>query len=166
MSPAQELVLIVDENNRDVGTALRARVRAERLIHRCTYVFVFNSAGELFVQTRTLTKDIYPGYLDLAAGGVIAAGESYDNGARRELEEELGIGGVVLSSHGVIYFEDALSRVFGGVYSCCWDGEMRFQPEEEAGGRRTHVDFEWRMGNSESVEEQRFAIRNSPFAIT
>ena len=39
-----------------------------------------------------------------------------------------------LTSHGVIYFKDKLSRVFGGTYSCTWDGPIRFQPEEVAAG--------------------------------
>ena len=134
MSPSNELVQIVDDQNRAVAAAPRHEMRSQRLLHRCTYVLVFNSAGQLFVQTRTLIKDIYPGYLDLAAGGVIAAGESYDEGASRELQEELGVTGTPLTSHGVLYFEDKLSRVFGGVYSCLWDGPMRFQPEEVADG--------------------------------
>ncbi len=48
---------------------------------------------ELYVHRRTETKDVYPGYLDVCAGGVNAAGESYDTCAARELEEELGVSG-------------------------------------------------------------------------
>ena len=130
-----ELVQIVDEKNRECQSVPRNIMRSQRLLHRCTYIFVFNSQNEIFVQQRTLTKDIYPGFLDLAAGGVIVAGESYDLGAQRELAEELGISGVPLSHHGVIYFEDNLSRVFGAIYSCIWDGPMEFQVEEVAGGK-------------------------------
>ena len=130
-----ELVQIVDEQNHESDTAPRNVMRTQRLLHRCTYIFVFNSQREIFVQQRTMSKDIYPGFLDLAAGGVIVAGESYDVGAQRELAEELGISGVPLSHHGVIYFEDNLSRVFGAIYSCIWDGPMEFQVEEVAGGK-------------------------------
>ena len=140
MSPANELVQIVDAQNREVAVATRHEMRTQRLLHRCTYVLVFNERGDLFVQTRTLIKDIYPGYFDLAAGGVIAAAESYDDGALRELYEELGIAGAPLTSHGVLYFEDALSRVYGAVYSCKWDGPMIFQPEEVADGSFTTIE--------------------------
>ncbi len=139
MSPAEELVQIVDEQNRPISVVPRSQMRRQRLLHRCTYVFVFNSKGELFIQQRTLTKDIYPGFLDLAAGGVTLAGESYDFGAVRELAEELGITRVALKSHGVLYFEDSLSRVFGAIYSCQWDGPMSFQPEEVVGGYFVNV---------------------------
>ena len=134
MDPADEIVSIVDEQNRETGTATRRQMRQQRLIHRCTYVFVFNSKGELFVQLRTPVKDIYPSYFDLAAGGVINAREEFDAGAARELEEELGVTGVVLQAHGIIYFEDQRSRVFGAIYSCICDGQMRYQPEEVVSG--------------------------------
>ena len=140
-----ELVQIVDEQNHESGTAPRNIMRTQRLLHRCTYIFVFNSQREIFVQQRTLTKDIYPGFLDLAAGGVIVAGESYVVGAQRELAEELGISGVPLTHHGVIYFEDKLSKVFGAIYSCVWDGPMQFQVEEVAGGKFYSVDEVLRM---------------------
>ncbi len=148
MSPSLELVQIVDEQNRPVAVAPRHEMRSRRLLHRCTYVLVFNSAGELFVQTRTDIKDIYPSYLDLAAGGVIAAGESYDDGAKRELQEELGVTEAPLTSHGVIYLEDKLSRVFGGVYSCTWDGSMRFQSEEVAGGSFMTIEVVFRKAEA------------------
>ncbi len=145
MSPAEELVQIVDEQNQPTGVVSRLQMRRQRLLHRCTYVFVFNSKGELFIQQRTLTKDIYPGFLDLAAGGVTLAGESYDSGAVRELAEELGITGVALKSHGVLYFEDNLSRVFGAIYSCQWDGPMCFQSEEVVSGYFVNVAEVFRM---------------------
>ena len=71
--------------------ATRAEMRAQSLRHRATYILVFNSSGQLFVHRRTATKDIYPSYYDVAVGGVVGAGESYDDGAQRELAEELGI---------------------------------------------------------------------------
>ena len=59
MSAADEIVQIVDGENREVGTAPRREMRANRLLHRCTYIFVFDAAGELFVQLRTPVKDIF-----------------------------------------------------------------------------------------------------------
>ena len=127
---ADELVVIVDEQNRVMGSATRRQMRAERLPHRATYVFVFNSAGRIYVQLRTATKDVYPSYWDLAAGGVVLAGESYEESAERELAEEMGIRGVPLEPWFEFYFEDAGSRVFGFAYSCCWDGPLELQAEE------------------------------------
>jgi isopentenyldiphosphate isomerase len=109
-------------------------MRSRGLPHRATYILVFNSKGELFVQKRTTSKDIYPGYYDIAAGGVVLAGESYDESASRELEEELGIKDTELTSHFPFCHEDGSNIVWGRVYSCIYDGEMSLQEEEIENG--------------------------------
>ena len=134
MSPPDEIVVIVDEDDVVIGTAPRSRMRRERLVHRTTYVFVFDSSGRLFVQKRTPTKDVYPGYHDLAAGGVLVEGESYDESARREAHEELGLVDVPFKAQFKLYYEDAVSRSWGWVYSCTYDGPFELQPEEVASG--------------------------------
>lgn len=132
--PDTEIVAIVDERNRVVGSAPRHEMRARRLIHRATYVLVFNARGEVFVQKRTATKDIFPSYYDVAAGGVVLAGEEYDVAARRELEEELGISNVPLTVLVDFLYEDDRSRVWGRAYRCTWDGPMTLQETEVEGG--------------------------------
>ncbi len=134
-NPAEEMVQVVDEENRVTGAVPRRVMREKCLIHRATYVLVFNSRGELFVQKRTTTKDVYPGYYDIAAGGVVLAGESYRESAERELAEELGVTGVGLTHHFDFYFEDkGRNRVWGSVWSCTYDGEMVLQEEEVESG--------------------------------
>lgn len=61
-NPAEELVEIVDRDNTSLGAVTRAIMRQQNLIHRACYVLVFNRKGELFIQKRTMTKDVYPGY--------------------------------------------------------------------------------------------------------
>lgn len=134
MSAADEIVAIVDEENHVVGAAPRREMRAKRLPHRSTYILVFNSQGELYVQKRTMIKDIFPGYYDIAAGGVVLAGESYEASASRELAEELGIHGVPLTPLFTFYFADERTRVWGGVFACVYDGAMVLQPEEVESG--------------------------------
>ena len=130
----EEIVTIVDVENNVVGSAPRSRMRADGLPHRATYILVFNSEGLLFVQKRTTTKDIYPGYSDVATGGVVLSGESYETAALRELEEELGIQGVPLKAHFDFYHDLAGNRVWGRVYSCVHDGRMKLQEEEVESG--------------------------------
>lgn len=134
MSSSQELVAIADEADNLIGAAPRAEMRQRNLIHRATYVLVFNRRGRLFVQERTLTKDIYPGYLDIAAGGVVLAGEPYDESAERELAEELGITGVPLMPQFAFFYDRPDNRVHGRVYACTYDGPMTLQAEEVASG--------------------------------
>lgn len=134
MNPQDEIVLIVDRNNKETGSAPRHEMRAKGLLHRACYILVFNSRDELFVQKRTMSKDIYPGYYDVAAGGVVLAGESYDESARRELAEELGIRNIALTSHFVFFYDAGKNQVWGRVYSCIHDGGLTLQAEEVESG--------------------------------
>jgi len=135
VDPAEETVVVVNEDNVEIGAVRRREMRARRLIHRASYVLVFSRRGELFVHRRTETKDVYPGYWDIAAGGVVLAGESYEECARRELGEELGVRRAPLTRRFDHYFEDRHNRVWGRIFTCTWDGPFQLQPEEVCEGR-------------------------------
>jgi isopentenyldiphosphate isomerase len=127
--PAGELVDVVDDRGATIGRVTRQEMRARRLPHRSTYVLVENGRGELFVHLRTATKDVYPSHWDVCVGGVLAAGESFDEGAQRELAEELG----VTAPLEVVFpfrWSDAATCVHGMVYRARHDGPFRLQPEE------------------------------------
>jgi 8-oxo-dGTP pyrophosphatase MutT (NUDIX family) len=133
MSSFEEAV-IVDKKNSVTGSAPRFIMRRDGLIHRATYILVFNSAGELFIHERTLTKDIFPGYYDLCVGGVVVAGESYEESAARELEEEIGVKNTPLKVCFDFYGEYENQKVWGRVFSCSADGPFVLQPEEVVSG--------------------------------
>lgn len=86
-----ELLDIVDENDRVIRTAPRRRVLDEYHIHRAVVFFVFDREGNIYVNQRSDTKEIYPGYWSIAFGGHVRAGESYDAAALREVQEETGL---------------------------------------------------------------------------
>lgn len=131
--PGQEIIQIVDRDNREIAVVARHIMREQRLIHRASYILVFNRAGKLFVQKRTMSKDIYPGFWDVAAGGVVLAGESYEVSAARELGEELGVKGKLTFLFDQ-YYEDADNRVWGRIFSCIHEGPFTLQEEEVADG--------------------------------
>jgi len=86
VDPGDEPVEVVDDDGCILDVVPRRVMRRHRLLHRCTYVLVVNDDGDPYVHRRTDTKDEYPGFLDVTAGGVCAVGEAYDDGAARELE--------------------------------------------------------------------------------
>ena len=133
-APAEEIVQIVDRDNQVTEALPRHLMRSRGLIHRASYILVFNHRQEVFVQKRTTTKDIYPGYWDVAAGGVVLADESYEESASRELKEELGVSGIPLTPLFDHYFEDATNRVWGRVFRCTHEGPFTLQPEEVESG--------------------------------
>jgi dipeptidase E len=134
-----ELVDVIDEHGRTVGTVTRAEMRARRLPHRCVYLLVFNRNGELYVHLRTPTKDVYPSHWDVAVGGVLAAGEDFQTGARRELHEELGINAEPEALFPFRY-DDDYTGVRAMVYRVVHDGPFRLQPEEVVRGEFLPLD--------------------------
>ncbi|WP_110598449.1 NUDIX hydrolase [Salinicola lusitanus] len=132
---ADEQVQLVDPRNRPCGSASRAMMRRLGCWHRATYIVVRNARGEICVQERTPIKETHPGWFDLAAGGVVSAGEAPMPAARRELFEELGIRGVELMAGGEFVFQDASLKLYGSLYWVDYDGPLRLQPEEVAAVR-------------------------------
>ncbi|MGW2229552.1 NUDIX hydrolase [Streptomyces formicae] len=92
--PREEILAIVDEHDEVVGEAPRAEAYARGLRHRCVFIEVRDARGRLFVHRRTPTKLVFPSRYDMFVGGVVGAGESYDDAALREAQEELGVRGL------------------------------------------------------------------------
>lgn len=131
--PGGELVDIIDEAGNVVGVVSRREMRGQRLPHRCTYILVFSSRGDVFIHQRTASKDVFPSYWDVCVGGVLSAGESFDNGARRECREEIGIA-VEPEPLFLFHYSDERTVVQGMVYRVVHDGPFVFQPEEVVRG--------------------------------
>ena len=91
---ADEILDIVDEDDRVVGTAPRGEVYARGLRHRCAFILARDARDRIFVHRRTARKLVFPSLYDMFVGGVVGAGESYDEAALREAEEELGVTGL------------------------------------------------------------------------
>lgn len=127
--PGLELVDVIDDEGRNLGVVTRQEMRERKLLHRCTYVLVFNRAGELFLHLRTPNKDVYPSRWDVAIGGVVAAGESFEQGVQRELHEEIGVEAATEELFPFRY-ADENSALQAIVYRAIHDGPFRLQPEE------------------------------------
>lgn len=134
MEPGDELVDVVDDEDRIVEVVARRRVRAENLLHRSTSIFIRDPTGRLYVHRRTATKDVHPGLYDVVVGGVPAAGETYDEAAVREMAEEVGVAGPVPTFRFMHRYEGPTDRCITAVYEVEWEGEIRPQAAEIAWG--------------------------------
>src|SRR5207249_2270596 len=88
---SNERVDVIDDAGNTIAVVTRREMRERRLPHRCTYVLVFNTRGELFIHLRTATKDVNPSQWDVCVGGVVSAGETFAQSVKREVREEIGI---------------------------------------------------------------------------
>jgi isopentenyl-diphosphate delta-isomerase len=88
---SEEFFDIVNARDEVVGRASRSETHARGLWHRAVHVLVFDRAGRVFLQKRSLRKDTAPGCWDSSCSGHVDAGEDYDQAAVRELAEEIGI---------------------------------------------------------------------------
>ncbi|HEU4480695.1 MAG TPA: NUDIX domain-containing protein [Actinomycetota bacterium] len=134
MTSAGEWVDVVSDHDEVVGRTTREEVRARKLLHRGVAVVCRNPNGEIFVHKRTDTKDVFPGYFDMFISGLVTSGETYEQAARRELMEELGIIGPIPQ---FLFKERYLGEDnphWASVYEVEWDGPVVHDPDEIASG--------------------------------
>lgn len=87
-----ELVVLVDEQNRELGTAPKDSVHTKNTpLHRGFSLFLFNSKGHVLLTKRSKHKKTFPGVWTNTVCGHPGPGESVVEAAKRRLEEELGI---------------------------------------------------------------------------
>ncbi len=114
--PTDELIEHVDVDGTVLAIVTRGEMRASTLRHRCTYVFVVRPSGHLVVHRRAEWKSIYPGFWDVAFGGICGAGEHWEPAAARELEEEAGVSGRPLIELGSLRYDADDGHVLGRAY--------------------------------------------------
>lgn len=130
-----ELFDVVDEQDRVTGQQARREVHRLRLRHRAVHLLVVNRAGQVFLQQRSMAKDLFPGVWDSSAAGHVGAGEDYDGTAVRELAEEIGCR-PERPPQRLFKIEacEETGQEFVWVYRVAAEGPFVLQPEEVARG--------------------------------
>jgi isopentenyl-diphosphate delta-isomerase len=92
-----DMIVMVDEDNNAIGTARKLQAHdLDTKRHRAFSVFLFNSAGELLLQQRALSKKTWPGVWSNSCCGHVMLHENVADAAKRRLRYELGISRVEL----------------------------------------------------------------------
>jgi len=94
----------------------------------CVYIALLDVAGQVYVQHRAATKRLWPDRKTISASGHVDPGESFEQAAVREVEEELGIRRG-LQDLRLVGFFTGLSHG-GRVYEVCCDEAPRPNPQE------------------------------------
>ena len=126
---------VVDEDDNVIGMKSSAEVSKKNMLRRGVSVFVFNDKGEIFVHKRTPQKFNYPNTYDLAIRGGVKAGETYEEAAKRELEEEIGINNMELKFLFKAKYKNEKQNAFVYSYRIIHDGPFTLKKDELQDGK-------------------------------
>jgi isopentenyldiphosphate isomerase len=86
-----ERVELVNEQDDVLGVVDRAEATRRGWLHRIATTVCRDERGRVLVYRRPDHVSRFPGYYDVAVGGAVGVGETYERAAARELAEELGV---------------------------------------------------------------------------
>lgn len=90
-----EIFPIVDSQGNPIGQATRRECHSgSMLLHPVVHLHIIDGDGRIYLQQRSMSKDIQPGRWDTAVGGHMDLGETVMQALLRETREELGITGI------------------------------------------------------------------------
>lgn len=133
INPGDQLVEIVDAAGVVVRVVTRREMRAGRLRHRSVFVAVMDDQHRLLIHRRSSDKDVWPGWCDIAVGGVVGPGEDFETAARREVFEEIGLIDVtleVLDGSELHAYDDEHVSLVGRCFLVRSSGPFRFHDGE------------------------------------
>lgn len=136
-SSSTEWFPIVDENGKQTGLAPRSVCHDGKsfLLHPVVHLHLFNKEGKLFLQKRSMSKDIQPGKWDTSVGGHVAPGEPVLNAVMREVSEELGLQDIVPEFEARYIWKSAVERELVSSFSAITGEVPEINVEEIDEGR-------------------------------
>lgn len=109
----EEQVILVDENNEQIGLMPKMEAHEKAVLHRAFSVFIFNDNNELMLQQRALDKYHSPGLWTNTCCSHQRDGESNIEAGKRRLQEEMGFTTALKESISFIYkapFDNGLTE--------------------------------------------------------
>lgn len=99
------LIQVVDKNDKPIGAATNEEAWEKGLRHRVVRVMIYDKNGRVLLQHRSKDVKTWPNCWTCSASGHVDVGESYDEAAKREISEELGIKHLPFKEAGDEYIE-------------------------------------------------------------
>ncbi len=133
----EENVILVNENDEQIGLMPKMEAHEKALLHRAFSVFVFNDKNELMLQQRALDKYHSPGLWTNTCCSHQREGESNIKAGMRRLQEEMGFVVDLQESISFIYkapFDNGLTEhEYDHILIGKYNGTPRINPDEVAG---------------------------------
>lgn len=107
------MVILVDENDNQVGLMEKIEAHEKALLHRAFSVFVYNNKKQLMLQQRALHKYHSPGLWTNTCCSHQREGESNIEAGKRRLQEEMGFSTELEETISFIYkaqFDNGLTE--------------------------------------------------------
>ncbi len=127
-------VILVDEQDRQVGVMEKMEVHQKALLHRAFSVFIFNDKGEMLLQKRAANKYHSGGLWTNACCSHPQPGQSTAEAAAMRLHEEMGFTATLQKIFDFIYtasFDNGLTEYeFDHVFTGTYNGEINPDKEE------------------------------------
>jgi len=129
-----EMVILVDQDDRETGTMEKMAAHEQGLLHRAFSVFVFNTRGEILMQQRATGKYHSGGLWTNTCCSHPRPGEPLEVAARRRLREEMGLSCELREKFSFIYFAPLANSLieyeFDHVFTGITDANPAANPSE------------------------------------
>jgi len=134
MNDADEVLILVDDDDQEIGTAPKLEAHRAGALHRAFSLMVWNSEGHLLLQERHRGKYHSGGLWTNAVCGHPRPGEDVLAGALRRLDEEMGFT-CALEKLGTLRYRAALDHGLTEhelvhIYRGLHDGTVEPNPDE------------------------------------
>ena len=125
-----EYLDIVNDNDQVIGNAPRPEIYEKKLTHRIVHVIVFNDTGEMALQLRSSNVKFCPLHWSTTVGGHVLAGESYEQAAKRECKEEVGIALPLKYAFKETYTKPDGTKKFLSIFTATFNGPFEVDLQE------------------------------------
>lgn len=154
----KEMILLVDENDNEVGYGEKHEVHKKGIFHRAFSIFIFNSQKQLLMQKRESNKYHSPGLWTNTCCSHQRQNELLSEAIHRRLKEEMGfdcqLKEVFTFSYRVEFKPGLIENEFDHVFVGYYEGEITPEPSEVE-------DYKWM-----SLEEIKKDMEQNPDKYT
>ncbi len=144
IEPTEDLVILVDEQDRQIGTAGKMEAHYSGMLHRAFSVFIFTRDGRLLLQQRAAHKYHSGGKWTNTCCSHPRPGEKTIDAALRRLDEEMGLNCAVIPMFSFTYKaqmeQGLIEHEFDHVYFGISDALPVINPEEVSHYRYMEID--------------------------